>query len=272
MTAAGERDTTPTAPRRREDILSTLQRGLRLLELLAEHGSALSARELASLLGIRLGACYRVLRTLEHEDFVTRLPGGGYMLGGRIASLETSLRTYLTPDPALVEILEELHTKLGRVSLNTWQGKEIVLSDARGKDVIPTSIGYREAAHARAPTKAILSYLPRQKIRQFFVSRKLEQLTPHTITSIDRLLDDLQESARRGYAIDREETWLGYYGVGVPIFGRSCTPVAAFAAATTTAEFASRIDSLYRTLADAAELASRRLGYTGPYPPLPSQR
>lgn len=265
---AARRSPDPPRSHRREDVLTTLQYGLRLLELIAAQRTAPSAKELALLLEISLGRCYRLLRTFEQGGFVVRLPGGSYTLGGRIPLLEDSLRAHLTPDPMLVALLDALYAEVGHwVSFNTWEGRDIVIADARWDGPPRIAVGYRDQVHARGATKAILSFLPPPKVRMFFVGRRLEQCTPHTITDLDRLLEDLRRAADRGYAVDREEFMLGYCGLGAPILGPSRFPVGSFGAATVEHDFDSCLDQICRALVRAAELASRHLGYTGSYPP-----
>lgn len=251
-------------------VLTTLQHGLRLLGLLAEHRDPLSAKELAALVGVGLDSCYRLLRTLEQEGFVAHLPGKGYVLGGRIPWLQKGLDTHLTPDPLFAELLDTLYAEIDEwVSFNTWEGRDIVLSDARWQGGARAAIafGYRDYPHARGATKAILSFLPPGELRKFFVGHRLERVTPYTVTELERLLDELREAAGRGYAVDREELKLGYCGLGVPIFGPNRFPIGSFAVGMTKRKFESRLLELRRLLTLAAELASRRLGYTGPYPP-----
>ena len=57
----------------------------------------------------------------------------------------------------------------------------------------------------------------------------LKRYTPNTLTDKRQLLDDVQLSAQRGYAIDDEEQLNGVRCVGAPIFDKSGRARAAFA-------------------------------------------
>ena len=61
--------------------LLTLQRGLKVLEAVAEHPGKITAKELSANLGIRPGVCYHLLRTLEEGGYVVRLQFPAYPLG-----------------------------------------------------------------------------------------------------------------------------------------------------------------------------------------------
>ena len=59
----------------------TLDRGIRVLELLADAGQPVSIADLAAGLGVHRSIVYRILRTLEDHRLVNRREGGAYELG-----------------------------------------------------------------------------------------------------------------------------------------------------------------------------------------------
>ncbi|MEO7123518.1 MAG: helix-turn-helix domain-containing protein, partial [Lacisediminihabitans sp.] len=64
----------------------TLDRGIRMLELLGEDGG-LSIGELSERLGLHRSITYRILRTLEAHGLAVRDDGGRVSLGVRMAAL-----------------------------------------------------------------------------------------------------------------------------------------------------------------------------------------
>ena len=70
-------------------VLLSLKRGLRILEAIATSNGASTAKSLRHETHIKIGTCYHILRTLEDEGFVMRLPGSRLGLGssdGQLAS------------------------------------------------------------------------------------------------------------------------------------------------------------------------------------------
>lgn len=65
----------------------TLDRGLRVLEVLADAEHALTSAELISALGLHRSIVYRILRTLEDHRLVSRRPDGGWEPGVGLAVL-----------------------------------------------------------------------------------------------------------------------------------------------------------------------------------------
>ena len=80
----------------------TLDRGVRVLELIHEAERPLRSAELARALEVHRSIAYRVLRTLEAHRLVSRAPGGGWQLGVGLAVLargvQPSLDAAATPE------------------------------------------------------------------------------------------------------------------------------------------------------------------------------
>ncbi|HZP41812.1 MAG TPA: IclR family transcriptional regulator [Candidatus Binatia bacterium] len=241
-------------------ILTTLQRGLTLLHLVASERA--TARELAGRIGLKRGTCYNLLRTLTAEGFVVRLPNGQYDLGSRLASLHDRARARLAPPPELLELLHKLHQRLDEtVYMVRWSGEDLVLQryleSARSLRVGGLEIGYSQHTHARASCKAILAHLPEARIREYFATRRLARLTRHTKTSMDELLADLRATVARGYALDLEEFSDGICCVAVPFFDAEDFPVGSYSVSAPATRFHPRLPALVRALRRAAAEASR---------------
>ena len=96
------------------EISQTLDRGLTVLSLLAEHGDGLTAAELAERLETARAVVYRLLRTLESHRLVGRVDGR-YMLGIGIAELASHLRPSL--QATVLPILRQLSRQTNSTSL-----------------------------------------------------------------------------------------------------------------------------------------------------------
>src|SRR5690606_14785112 len=260
------------ANQRQDGILVTLQRGLRLLEAVAEGNGEATAKSLSYRLGIKLGTCYHLLRTMESENYIVRLPGGRFGLGSRVAFLQDSLRSMLAPSPELLNILARLREEVDETTyLTGWYGDDIVLQryleGSRALHVRSLEIGYRGYAHARASGKAILAFLPESQVRDYFAWRGLPRRTAATITTLDTLLDHLRMTARRGWAVDHEEFSEGVVCIASPFFDRSAFPVGSYTVPIPAVRYAESGKALVRAVVGAAREASRLLGCPESHPP-----
>ena len=80
-----------------------------------------------------------------------------------------------------------------------------------------TEVGHRAELHATGVGKALLSLIPDDEIVSRVTRVGLNARTPHTITSLDRLLEEVHLVRERGYALDEEEQESGVHCVAVPI-------------------------------------------------------
>lgn len=253
-------------------VLLSLKRGLRILEAIAGSNGAATAKWLSKETHIKIGTCYHILRTLEDDGYVVRLPGSRYGLGSRIAFLHDSFRAHLAPPQELLDVLSKLNEETGETSyISGWYGDNIVLQrNIEGSypvHVRSLEIGYAGFAHARASGKAILAFLPEDRVRSYLSIQRMPRRTASTITDADIFIDHLRETAAQGYAVDREEFADGVSCVSAPIFDRSEFPIGAYTLSLPSGRFAKRLPQLIESVKRAGISASVALGYMGPYPP-----
>jgi DNA-binding IclR family transcriptional regulator len=64
--------------------IQSVQRALRLLEVVAEHPGQAQAKDISRATGFNLATTYHLLRTLTHEGYLERLDDKSYVLGQRL--------------------------------------------------------------------------------------------------------------------------------------------------------------------------------------------
>ncbi len=257
-----------------QGLLLTLDRGLQVLEQIARDRGRATAKSLTASLDINLGTCYQVLRTLHANGYVQRSAGGRYGLGPRVGFLTEQYGSSLSAPPELDEILHELHDELGEtVYISIRRDRELpivgVLEGTRILRVGSMNVGYSGHPHIRASTKAYLAFTDEGSVEEFFDSRRFEPLTPNTITSWDQLMAELEATRRRGYGVDNEEYVEGVTCIGAVIVDDEGQPYGAYGTSFPASRLASDEAGIAALVVDAAERASRSMGYTGPYPPGP---
>ena len=113
----------------------------------------------------------------------------------------------------------------------------------------------RDSAHALAMGKVALSLLGARTVTRY-IARGLRSFTPHTITSPNVLVGELEHARRDGYAVDREEFDENFCCIAAPIFDRSGRFVAALGLSTSRHVFDTERDQLAATVIDVARAAS----------------
>jgi DNA-binding IclR family transcriptional regulator len=98
---------TASRPRRIQpsDLVGSVQRALRVLEIVASHPDGLTPKAVARRLGMALSTTYSLLNTLAAEGYVVRLEGGrGYVLGDQVRVLSRSLQSAPRPARSTVDL------------------------------------------------------------------------------------------------------------------------------------------------------------------------
>ncbi|MET8763849.1 helix-turn-helix domain-containing protein [Lentzea sp. NPDC004782] len=144
------------------EISQTLDRGLKVLSLLAEHSDGLTAGELAEQLATARAVVYRLLRTLEAHRLVGRI-GTRYVLGIGISELASRLRPRL--QAVVLPILRRLSTQTNSTSLlSVADGDEalILLTEEPPQSTFHLALrqGARHALELGADGVAILAGRP----------------------------------------------------------------------------------------------------------------
>lgn len=254
-------------------LLLTLNRGIQVLEEIANEQGRATAKALAAALDINLGTCYQLLRTLQANGYVHRLPGGRYGLGSRVGFLADHYQATTAPPPELIDILHELLAALEEtVYVSIRRGRRIevaaVLEGTKALRVGNMNVGYGEHHHIRATVKAFLAFSRADTVDELLDDVTFDARTSNTITDRAQLDAELDATRLRGYGIDDEEFAEGVSCIGAVVLDGSGEPMGSYGTSFPAGRLATDGEAIAKHVMGAAETASRTLGYAGPYPPL----
>jgi DNA-binding IclR family transcriptional regulator len=252
----------PAPPR---DLITSLLRGLRIMELLAAAPEGLLAKTISARSGLNLSTCYHLLNTLVDAGYVLKPAGSQrYSLSGKVsypsfASLEGApLVAYLLP---YLQALRDETQETAYLSLR--DGDAIVLSaivdSPATVKVGLLFVGYDEANHATALGKAVLAHLDDYDVTAYLERRGMPALTRHTLTDPAALKQELLLTRERGYSLDREEFAAGVCCIGAPIFNASGRVIASLGIPLPCARFKVAGDALAKQVVASAAAATRAL-------------
>ena len=75
----------------------------------------------------------------------------------------------------------------------------------------------RQDAHSTALGKSILSFKTKDELKNIYKTYSLYKHTKNTITSLDKLILDLNKSRKSGFSINEAETFDYIHGIGSAI-------------------------------------------------------
>ncbi|GHS85188.1 IclR family transcriptional regulator [Synergistales bacterium] len=252
-------------PRESQKHLESLMKGLEVLDSL-QGRPEMSLTEIADALGIYKSRAMRLCGTLEHMGYVVydgkeRV----FRLGPRVPGLA---RVYENTNPLLALVrpaLERLFSAL-KQSIAFHKPHDggmlcvIRLSKNASSDQIP--VWQERALYSGAVGRVTLAFSSEEFRENFFAERdKYQPLTPHTITTSEVLLKEIQKTRELGYAATSEERELGMTGIAAPVIQYSNDLVGVVSVSGRIERFneALRREAIRLLLDETAKL-SKRLG------------
>lgn len=249
-----------------------LNKAFQVLDQFTPDQPTWTQAELGRVTGVSKSTVNRLVRYFCVRGYLMQLERQGrYGLGP--AAVDLGLRASAQFDlggaamPLLERLAQETHETVLLASYRPGQSEVIcvaqIASPREGLRVFQ-SVGSAIPLHAGAVAKAVLAFLP-DDVKAAVVEGPLVRLTEKTLTDPTVLAHDLDEIKARGYAISREETYSGVYGVGAPVFGPGGAIAGGIAVAAPLfrMDATAMLDHAQRIVA-TAEALSRRLGGPGP--------
>jgi len=86
---------------------------------------------------------------------------------------------------------------------------------------VVTTIGFKLPAHATAIGKMLLSSLSAEEVEARHKNISLERYTENTIICYEQLVEELKQTANKGYAIDHQEIIPGGICVAAPVYDKN---------------------------------------------------
>ncbi len=249
-----------------------VERALNILEAAAQRRDGLTNAEISRKLGIPKSSASYILRTLEKRSYLRReAETGRYRLGLKILSLGGDAQANLDiADVALpfMRILgEKIRMTVHLAVLDQGEAVYIEKVEAPGFFKVNTWVGRRMFLHSTSVGKCLLAWLPKHDIENIVKQQGMKKRTPKTITSITRLIAELDHVKQSGYAVDDEENSLGARCLGAPIFDAMGNVTAALGASgTLTQTDEASMPRIIEALKEAARRISRQMqkgGMTG---------
>jgi DNA-binding IclR family transcriptional regulator len=254
-----------SAEKKRYYQISSLEKGIKILELLSEK-RALTVTQVAEHLDINRAGSHRFLATLRDLGYVEKNDDKRYQLTFRIMEMGMKVADRFDIRQEARKFMQELSTAFKEtVNLGFWEGKDILHLDKIDSHEIlriDASIGSKTPAYCTALGKAILATLPQGELNAYLSRIRPVTHGPKTIVSKKRLREELKKTCQRGYAVDDEELTEGLRCVAAPVFDH--TGRARYALSISSPAMRLSMDKVGKVqlkIKEACRQLSARLGY-----------
>ncbi len=245
----------------------SLERGLRLLEVVASMGGTTSLGEIARRTGLHRSTTHHLLQTLVGLGFLRQDPSSrGYELASKLFQL-----TGRTWTPEQLGVISE--PVIAELTRSTGEGSSVAVyrngvvrivakRDADGPVRVVQSVGAERPIHATAVAKAILAWLPPPELASLVGQSRFERYTPRTICSRAEFQAELRRVRAAGVAFDDEEHIEGIRCIAAPVFSYSGQAVASICTVGAKSRMTrQKLRDLRAPLLEFAGMLSERLGW-----------
>lgn len=212
-------------------LVPALERGLKILEMLADHPQGLLMGEMKEL-DLPNASLYRMLITLTELGYIVRDESDRYRLGRKLLSLGYKGLDQASLPEKSAEFIRDLRNTVNEtvaLGVLTSGGEGVVVDTVRSEQAVCVfvQIGHHFPLHTAAPAKAILAFLPPHEREEQLKKLVFTKFTDRTITGKKAYLEELKNVRRDGVAYDIGEEVSDLRCVAAPVFNSQSYPVAA---------------------------------------------
>ncbi len=245
-----------------------LQRGLHVLEVIAEARQPLGATEIARQIGVTRSSAFRLIYTLRHMGFLEiARDGRSFTLGPRVLNIGFAYLASMDIIDVARADLELLRDRTNvSAHLSIRDGGEmlyLICIQTRSGFLSTINVGARFPAYATPMGWLLLSDLSTRELAALYGGVAMHELTSQTPTDIATLAQRVSQAAIDGYVLSRAIIEPGGSSIAAPVHDKSGKVVAAIDIAGPDSAFdIARLDREYLTeVLSTARRISARLGY-----------
>jgi IclR family KDG regulon transcriptional repressor len=253
---------------KREYNIASLQRGLRMLQLMGQAGRGLPASEIAKLCGLPVSTVHRFLVNLEAGGFLNKDDLNSYHLGVACVSLGQAAREQLDVRRVSFAHLEQLnHSTRETVHLTVRHKLTAVYIEKLDSPEplrIHSRIGASVPLYCTAVGKVMLAYLPDEERQKVVDELDLRRFTENTVGSIQELQTQLARVRKDGFACDLEEHEPHIRCIAAPIWDHTGAVNASLSVTGPVVRMSTtRLREIAPLVREAGLKISRDLGFIG---------
>lgn len=203
--------------------VQSVDRALRIIDLLAEAPEGLGVTELANRLDVAKSTVHRLLASLLQKGYVKQgNERDVYTLGFTFMEMGERVAESIDVRKAATEVIHDLaKATASTVHLVQLEGAQVVYIDkveTYARLRLFSRVGRKAPLYCTGVGKALLAFQPPHMQERLLDEQEMVRHTPHTITSKEAMMPELDKIAQEGVAYDREEHELGVTCVAAPIF------------------------------------------------------
>ena len=239
-----------------------LERGARILDIVARSKVFLSLSDLSRELNIARSSVHSLCQTLVNLELLIRRSDQTFQLGPHVMRWSNAFTLQSDVATEFAAIWDQETGLPGAtITLTVQDGAEVVYIAARNRSSLEFRVGMRLPAAFTATGKAFLSHMPDHEIRRLYAQGLPEARTSHSVRTLDELLAELRAVRHQGYSFDEEQVAEGMVCFGATVLDAQNHPIAGVAVSLTLdAEAMNDRNAVIDNVKQMAARLSHRMG------------
>lgn len=216
----------------RSGSVQSVERALRLLEILGEDEEGYRLTDLATRSGLSPSTVHRLLTTLEKRRFVQFDQSDGMWHVGRqafqVGATFARQRNFVGPALPYLRRLRDQTRETANLGISD-DGQMIILAQVESREIMRaiTRVGGSAPMVNSGMGKAILATYGAADVAAIVAARGMQKLTSRSLTRASDLRDDLGRIRQQGYAVDDEEFVTGLRCIAAVVYNHQAEPLCA---------------------------------------------
>jgi DNA-binding IclR family transcriptional regulator len=211
--------------------LSTLARGLEILEFAAKSDRLVRLRDVAEAFNIDRSAALRFLRTLQYMGYIERYEEfKAYAIGPKIYKLYRFQSHIEQVVDHIKPYLVRLGQETGQIAhLGVLDGNRAILvgvASASSRVTVKQTVGDMDSLYSSAVGKAIYAFLPEMERLRLGRTITFTKFTDNTITDLEGLEREATLVRENGIAFDDQEGSEEVSCIACPLFNKDNVVIA----------------------------------------------
>ena len=208
----------------KDNAIHSVEKAFILLDCFLDSNQPLSLQELTNLTGWPKSTVHNLLSSMRKQLIIMQDESNGkYYMGIHMLELGNAVRRSLNIRIIAEPYMKEIANSIGEsIHLTAIRGDKLVLLKIAEPSTNPLkvvlNIGTSIPFHSTSHGKVFLAAMTKSSAIAILNKYGQCAYTPHTITTQEELLSQLEEIKAQGFAIDNGERHVGLHSVAAPIF------------------------------------------------------
>ena len=248
----------------RKYMSGSIKKALSIIECVGTSPRPLKASQVSKITKLDRATSFRILTYLSSLGYIFKENSTNlYSLGHKIFEFGDKSDFLKSLTSLCIDHIKNLSQVTKHITyLAVLEGPHIVYCDKvdpSGENA-PRAFRMRMDAHSCALGKAILAFKTSEELREIYKSYSLHKHTKNTITSLEKLIVNLNKVKKTGYSLNEAETFDYVYGIGAPIVDSQNRAIASIAISGTKRSInVKKIKDLSNEVTKTARLISAKI-------------